>query len=353
MRVVGSPRDALPRTASVDVSVYGGSTNTYQSIEGLNDCCSCSHHHRQHHRPQQQRCSSRASSSCRRSTHSRSSGRYRDRSSGRSAGSLYSLGRSCCHDARVAPMEGHCGGAAPGMPLQQAYRPNFYGWVSPPGSPSLGIHAPRRQVSLESDALLRGDALEPVFASDGTTLYGVGGSVRSDGDYWCGRDLSSVYGGSVHSSNGGAPNDQPSDASDASPPRKGLVASTPKGGSDLSSPKGGSDPSSPKGSSPPRTQGSPKVFSSESSNGSYCNDAMTASFNSEVKPTSFSNDLKSASFSNDLKSGSFANDIMCASFTSDVVASKSFSNDAPSFPSDPPSFYAGEKVPNIDKQTKL
>ncbi|XP_037789932.1 uncharacterized protein LOC119585331 [Penaeus monodon] len=163
---VASPRPS--RTASLEGggSPYGGSTNTYQSIEGLTDAM-----RRDDEGSRASRCS-----------HSRSV-----RASG---GSLYSLSRPCCHEStRVAPFDA----GAPVMPTH-SYRPNFYGWSSPPGSPALedSRMGPRRQISLESDALLRTDASQ---------VYG-GGSVRSDGDYWCSRDAGSVYGGSTRSAGG-------------------------------------------------------------------------------------------------------------------------------------------------------
>lgn len=229
---VASPRPS--RTASLEGtgSPYGGSTNTYQSIDGLTDalhrdddghCCShsCSqsqchaHHSHAHahgHSHSHSRCGTcgsrnSSSSSCRRSSRSSRCGYVRvARASG---GSLYSLSRPCCHDpARISPFDS----AAAVIP-SQAYRPNFYGWASPPGSPALdeGRIGPRRQVSLESDALLK---------SDQTQVYAPGGSIRSDGEYWCSRDAASVYGGSTRSAEGetgaGSRTGQPGTSPDSS-----------------------------------------------------------------------------------------------------------------------------------------
>ncbi|XP_064079407.1 LOW QUALITY PROTEIN: roundabout homolog 1-like [Macrobrachium nipponense] len=216
---VASPRPS--RTASLEGggSPYGGSTNTYQSIDGLTDalrrdednrCCShsCSHssqchgHHshahshvHSHGHGRCNTCGSRnssSSSSCRRNS-GRTSRCSHSKPAKASGGSLYSLSRPCCHDAtRIAPFPSS--GAS--IPTHN-YRPNFYGWASPPGSPALedsrgggGGVGPRRQVSLESDALLRTDQTQVVYS---------GGSTRSDGDYWCSRDAASVYGGSTRS----------------------------------------------------------------------------------------------------------------------------------------------------------
>lgn len=227
---VASPRPS--RTASLEGggSPYGGSTNTYQSIDGLTDalhrddeahCCSHScghgqchahHGHAHAHAHSHSRCGTcgsrnSSSSSCRRSTRSSRCGYVRvARASG---GSLYSLSRPCCHDAaRISPFDS----AAAVIP-SQAYRPNFYGWASPPGSPALDeVRAgPRRQVSLESDALLRGDQ---------TQVYAASGSIRSDGEYWCSRDAASVYGGSTRSAGGetggGSRTGQPGTSPDSS-----------------------------------------------------------------------------------------------------------------------------------------
>ncbi|XP_069939471.1 protein sax-3-like isoform X2 [Cherax quadricarinatus] len=207
---VASPRPS--RTASLEGggSPYGGSTNTYQSIDGLTDalrrdddgrCCShsCSHgqchsHHNHGHGHSHGRCStcgSRNSSSSYRRNSGRSSRCGHVRTGRTSGGSLHSLSRPCCHDPnRVSSYES----AAPAIP-SHTYRPNFYGWASPPGSPAMdeGRMGPRRQVSLESDALLR---------SDQTQVYAPGGSIRSDGEYWCSRDVASVYGGSTRSAGG-------------------------------------------------------------------------------------------------------------------------------------------------------
>ncbi|KAK4297947.1 hypothetical protein Pmani_029668 [Petrolisthes manimaculis] len=200
-----STRVASPRP--LNGSQYGGSTNTYQSIEGLTEsmpreCCAhacahahahaCSHAHAHAHHTRCGTCGSHNSSgsSCRRSS-GRSSRCGHTRAARVAGGSLYSLSRPCCHDpARVSPLD-----PATALPAHH-YRPNFYGWASPPGSPGVeeaSRAGPRRQVSLESDALLR---------SEQQQVYAAGGSIRSDGEYWCSRDNTSVYGGSTRSAGG-------------------------------------------------------------------------------------------------------------------------------------------------------
>ncbi|CAL4130164.1 unnamed protein product, partial [Meganyctiphanes norvegica] len=137
---VASPRTSRTISLEGGGSPYGGSTNTYQNVRSVRT----------------------------------------------SRGSLYSHGGgSCCHEGNlVNPYEG-----CPPIPTH-IYRPNFYGWTTPPGSPHLD-HSniqTRRIPSLESDALLR---------SDGNPVYS--GSLRSESEYWAGRDSNSIYGGSTRS----------------------------------------------------------------------------------------------------------------------------------------------------------
>ncbi|KAK7071671.1 hypothetical protein SK128_019477 [Halocaridina rubra] len=211
---VASPRPSRTLSLEGGGSPYGGSTNTYQSIDGLTDalrrdednrCCShtCSHssqchahhnhsHNHNHNSHRHGRCNtcgsrnSSVASSCRHSS-SRGSRCSHSKPTKASGGSLYSLSRPCCHEpTRISPYNS----SGPAIPTHN-YRPNFYGWTSPPASPALEDSrlGPRRQVSLESDALLR---------TDQSQVYS-GGSIRSDGDYWCSRDAVSVYGGSTRS----------------------------------------------------------------------------------------------------------------------------------------------------------
>ncbi|XP_076043919.1 roundabout homolog 2-like [Oratosquilla oratoria] len=225
-------RVASPRlhhsVTSGDMGSYAGSSNTYQSIEGLMEglqqqqqqqeeeeaCCVLQQRH-------SHRCST-SSSSCSRCRHSRPAPchhhhhghRHHHRHAAAGSGScnalhrsLHSLGhRSCCSQ------EYSIGYSSPplltnsptpyetSLPtfLPQKYRPNFYGPMSPPLSPmrhganlctSTLRRGPRRMKSLESDALLHAGS---GGGGGGRSVSGGGGGSSSIPDH-------SVYGGSVRS----------------------------------------------------------------------------------------------------------------------------------------------------------